>query len=326
MRYLDEALVERCASRNGSYGQNSAILKLRYWQWQERTTIMGMVFHYEGKWFDEKPNIIGPTDQAMWMAASVFDATRAFRGLAPDLDRHCQRLIESAEAVNLKATMAADEIVEICAEGVKRMENPEGDIFIKPMFFATEGVGYGGVVPDPESTKFVLAVHELALPEPVGFSTCFSSFRRPGRDQAPTTAKTGGLYLNVARAMIEASNKGFDNCIVLDGNGNVAEFAAANLWMVKDGVVMTPVLNGTFLAGVTRRRVLQLLRDDGMEVLEISLTTEDVRDADEVFSSGNYGKVLPASRVENRQMQPGPVARRARKLYFEFAETTGRLF
>ncbi len=287
---------------------------------------MGMVFHYEGKWFDEKPNIIGPTDQAMWMAASVFDATRAFRGLAPDLDRHCQRLVESAAAVNLKATLEVGEIVALCAEGVKRMENPEGDNFIKPMFFATEGLGYGGVVPDPESTKFVLAVHELALPKPVGFSTCFSSFRRPGRDQAPTTAKTGGLYLNVARAMIEASNKGFDNCIVADPNGNVAEFAAANLWMVKDGVVMTPLLNGTFLAGVTRRRVLQLLRDDGMEVLETSLTAEDVRQADEVFSSGNYGKVLPVARIEDREMQPGPVARRARELYFEFAETTGRLF
>ena len=287
---------------------------------------MGTVFFYEGQWFDEKPNIIGPTDQAMWMAASVFDATRAFRGLAPDLDRHCQRLVESAAAVNLKATIEVGEIVELCAAGVKRMANPEGDIFIKPMFFATEGLGYGGVVPDPESTKFVLAVHELAMPEPVGFSACFSSFRRPGRDQAPTTAKTGALYPNVARAMIEASNKGFDNCIVLDPNGNVAEFAAANLWMVKDGVVMTPLLNGTFLAGVTRRRVLQLLRDDGMEVLETSLIAQDVRDADEVFSSGNYGKVLPAARVEDHEMQPGPVARRARELYFEFAETTGRLF
>ena len=287
---------------------------------------MGTVFFYEGEWFDEKPNIIGPTDHAMWMAASVFDATRTFRGLAPDLDRHCQRLIESAAAVNLKATIEVGEIVELCVEGVKRMENPEGDNFIKPMFFATEGLGYGGVVPDPESTKFVLAVHELALPEPVGFSACFSSFRRPGRDQAPTTAKTGALYPNVARAMIEASNKGFDNCIVLDPNGNVAEFAAANLWMVKDGVAMTPLLNGTFLAGVTRRRVLQLLRDDGMEVLETSLTAEHVRNADEVFSSGNYGKVLPAARVEDHEMQPGPVARRARELYFEFAETTGRLF
>lgn len=287
---------------------------------------MGRVFFYEGEWFDEKPNIIGPTDHAMWMAASVFDAIRSFRGLAPDLDRHCQRLTESAAAVNLKATMEVGEIVKLCTEGVKRMENREGDVFIKPMFFATEGLGYGGVVPDPESTKFVLAVHELALPEPVGFSACFSSFRRPGRDQAPTTAKTGALYPNVARAMIEASNKGFDNCIVMDPNGNVAEFAAANLWMVKDGVVMTPLLNGTFLAGVTRRRVLQLLRDDGMEVLETSLTAQDVREADEVFSSGNYGKVLPASRVEDREMQPGPVARRARELYFEFAETTGRLF
>jgi branched-chain amino acid aminotransferase len=284
-----------------------------------------MVYFYEGQWFDEKPLIIAPTDHAMWLAASVFDATRAFRGLAPDLDRHCQRLVESAVTLNMKPTMEAGEIVEICHQGVKRMENPEGDIFIKPMFFATEGVGYGGVVPDPDSTKFVLAVTELAMPDPVAFSACFSSYRRPGRDQAPTTAKTGALYPNVARAMIEASNKGFDNCIVLDSNANVAEFAAANLWMVKDGVAMTPMLNGTFLAGVTRRRVIELLRADGMEVLETTLTPDDVRNADEVFSSGNYGKVMPTGRIEDRDLQPGPVARRARELYFEFAETTGRI-
>lgn len=286
---------------------------------------MGAIYFHEGTWYDEKPNIIGPTDQAFWMASSVFDATRTFRGLAPDLDRHCQRLVESAAAINLKATMAAGEIVELCAQGVKRMENPEGDNFIKPMFYATDGVGYGGVVPDPESTKFVLAINEVALPEPEGFSACFSSFRRPGRDQAPTTAKTGSLYANVARAMIEASNKGFENCVVLDSNANVAEFAAANLWMVKDGVAMTPMLNGTFLAGITRRRVIQLLRDDGIEVLETTLTPADLRGADEIFSSGNYGKVLPLSRLEERDLQPGPVARRARELYFEFAETTARI-
>jgi branched-chain amino acid aminotransferase len=112
-----------------------------------------------------------------------------------------------------------------------------------------------------------------------------------------------------------------DNAILLDANGNVAEFATSNIWIVKDGKAITPAVNGTFLAGVTRTRVAQLLRDDGIEVIEAQLDMSDVLDADEVFSSGNYGKVMPATRIEDRDFQPGPVAIRARDLYFAYAET-----
>ena len=81
-------------------------------------------------------------------------------------------------------------------------------------------------------------------------------------------------------------------------------------------------MEGTFLNGVTRQRMIQLLRDDGMEVQETTLTPEDVRTADEVFNTGNYGKVVPVIRLEDRDLQPGPVARRARELYFDYAESS----
>ena len=84
---------------------------------------------------------------------------------------------------------------------------------------------------------------------------------------------------------------------------------------------MTPVCNGTFLNGITRQRVIQLLRDDGTEVRETTLTREDILEADEVFSTGNYGKVLPITRVEDRHYQTGHVYQRARALYLEFAHT-----
>ncbi len=100
--------------------------------------------------------------------------------------------------------------------------------------------------------------------------------------------------------------------------GYVAELATANLFLVKDGVVHTPAANGSFLAGVTRRRVIQLLRDAGYEVLERSITYDEVLQADELFSSGNFGKVLPITGIEQRSLQPGPVYSRARALYWEF--------
>ena len=85
---------------------------------------------------------------------------------------------------------------------------------------------------------------------------------------APTGAKASCLYPNVARSVGEAQEKGFEVGVVLDPSGNVAEFSYSNLFMVKDGVVSTPVINGTFLNGITRQRVIKLLRDDGFEVVE----------------------------------------------------------
>ena len=127
---------------------------------------------------------------------------------------------------------------------------------------------------------------------------------------APTDAKASCLYPNGQRAIRDAANRGFDNAIMLDGDGNIAEFATSNLWIAKNGVVSTPVDNGTFLNGITRRRVLALLKADGVEVQERSLTRADVESADEVFSSGNYGKVVHVNRVEDRALEYGPLARR----------------
>jgi len=168
----------------------------------------------------------------------------------------------------------------------------------------------------------VLVVHESPMPSGDGFSAHVSPYRRPARDMAPTDSKASCLYPNTQRALAEASRRGFDNAVILDANGNVAEFATANLWIARDGVAMTPAWNGTFLRGVTRRRVMELLRDSGVEVLETALTVKDLEQADEIFSTGNYGKVLPVTGFENRGLEPGPVYRRAREAYFEFAAGT----
>jgi branched-chain amino acid aminotransferase len=123
------------------------------------------------------------------------------------------------------------------------------------------------------------------------------------------------------RALREANQRGFDNGITMDPSGNVAELCTANLWIAKDGAALTPAANGTFLSGVTRRRVADLLRDDGVEVIETTLTRQDIMDADEVFTTGNYGKVMPITEVEDASFDVGPIGRRARDLYFDFART-----
>jgi len=123
----------------------------------------------------------------------------------------------------------------------------------------------------------------------------------------------------------EAKAKGFQNALVTDMLGNVAELATANVFMARGGEVFTPVPNGTFLNGITRQRVIQLLRDDGTTVVESTLRYEDFAGADEIFISGNYSKVMPVLRIDSRDLQPGPFYRLARELYWAFAHDKGVL-
>ena len=177
------------------------------------------------------------------------------------------------------------------------------------------------VPPDPESTNFMLCMHIAPMMEPTGFSISVSPFRRPTIETAPTNAKAGCLYPNNGRAIMEAAGRGFDNALVLDMLGNVAETATSNIFTVKDGIVYTPVPTGAFLNGITRQRTIQLLRDAGHTVVEQSMTVADFHEADEIFSSGNYAKVVSVNRFEDRHLQPGPIAKRARELYLEWAHS-----
>ncbi len=119
--------------------------------------------------------------------------------------------------------------------------------------------------------------------------------------------------------MAEVRHRGFDNAVMLDPLGHVAEFASANLFIAKDGVVATPQPNGTFLNGITRQRVMRLMRQARVEVQERVLTLEDLQEADEIFATGNLGKVQPVIRYEARELGVGPLCRQARDLYWSFA-------
>ena len=275
--------------------------------------------YLDGEWHEGNLPILGPRSHAMWLGSSVFDGARAFEGVTPDLRRHCERVNASALALGLKPSMDVDTMVGLAHDGVRRFA-PGAALYIRPMYWAEEG-GYMSVPPDPESTRFLLCLYETLMPPPSGFSVTVSPFRRPTVETMPTDAKAGCLYPNNGRALVEARARGFDNALVRDMLGNVAETATSNVFMVKDGVVRTPAPNRAFLNGITRQRVIQLLREAGVEVQETSLSVGDFLQADEVFSTGNYSKVVPITRVEDRDLQPGPVHNKARRLYWEWAHS-----
>lgn len=274
--------------------------------------------YVDGRWIEGNPPLMGPRSHASWLGSTVFDGARFFEGVFPDLDLHCQRVNDSALALGLKPTMQVGEMVELSKEGAAKFK-PGSAVYIKPMYWA-EGDGPGVIAADPESTRFCLCLFEAPMaPAGSAFSITLSPFRRPTMETMPVNAKAGCLYPNNARAMVEAKSCGFDNAVVLDMLGNVAELTSANVFMVKDGVVHTPVPNGTFLNGLTRQRVIKLLRDAGHQVVERTIGYGEFLTADEIFSTGNYSKVVPVNRIETRQIAPGPVAARARELYWTFA-------
>ena len=275
---------------------------------------------FEGEWREGNVPIMGVRTHAAWLCTSVFDGARAFEGTAPDLDLHCARVNQSAKTMFLKPVVPVETWIGLAREGLKRFDRA-AELYIRPMYWP-EDAASGAVRPDPETTRWCLTLYVAPLPKPTGTAVTLSPFRRPTRETAPVDAKAGCLYPNNARAMIEARERGFDNCVMCDMLGNVAELATANLFLVKDGVVFTPAANGTFLAGITRARVIALLRGAGITVVETVVSNADLMAADEIFSTGNYTKVSPITRFEERNLQPGPVYRRARELYWEFAHAT----
>jgi branched-chain amino acid aminotransferase len=274
---------------------------------------------YRGDWHEGNIPIMGVRSHAAWLCSSVFDGARTFEGVSPDLDLHCARVNASAVTMHLNPQVAAETWEGLTRDGMKRF-NKDSALYIRPMYWA-ERSGTLLVAPDPDSTEWCLSLYEAPMRQPEGFSITLSPYRKPSLETMPVDAKAGCLYPNNARALIEANSRGYGNCAVRDQLGNIAELATANLFIGKGGVVFTPAPNGTFLNGITRQRTIKLLRDAGVSVMETTLRYSDLENADEIFSTGNYSKVMPVNRIDARSLQPGPLYRKARDLYWEFAHT-----
>lgn len=277
---------------------------------------------FEGCWHDGDVSVMRAADHGIWQGSSVFDGARYARGLAPDLARHSARVNASAKALMITPTHSAEEIESLVREGLKAYDASQA-VYIRPMYWAIDG-GDLGVNPKEGSTGFAISLEEVAMP-PDEFQTTVTRtrFRRPVLEDNVCNAKAGCLYPNNARMLVEARNKGFGNALVADAMGNLAESATANVFLVKDGVVFTPIANGTFLSGITRARHIANLRADGVEVVETVLTFDDVHAADEVFLSGNFAKVTSVRQFDDTTYKSRAMTERARSLYWDWAASNG---
>ena len=277
---------------------------------------------FDGRWHEGNVAILGAADHATWLGTLVFDGARRFEGVAPDLDRHCERVNHSAQVMGLKATISVQQMVDLTREGLAKF-SPEESVYIRPMYWSVEGTQANAVLGDPDSTAFALCLESAAMPPASASATlCTTQFCRPTLASATVNAKAACLYPNNARMLREAHKKGFHNALACDQLGNIAETATANIFCVRDGEVFTPVPNGTFLNGITRQRTIGLLRDSGVTVHENTLQLADFLAADEIFMTGNMSKVTPVTALNETVFEAGPVSKRVRDLYWDWSLST----
>ena len=275
--------------------------------------------YFEDQWHEGDLPVMNAADQAMWLGSLVFDGARSFEGVVPDLDRHCARVNDSARVMGLAPTKSVEQLIKLAHEGLTKFTD-DAAVYIRPMYWAKNGAT-GVIVPDAESTLFCFCLEQVEMaPATAAQTLCRTQFVRPMFNMALVNAKAACLYPNNARMMREAQARGYNNAIVADPLGNVAETATANIFLIKDGVIRTPMPNGTFLDGITRQRIIKLLRKANYQVEECTLSFEEFEQADEVFLSGNISKVTPITKIESREFEIGPVTTIARELYWEWAK------
>lgn len=275
---------------------------------------------FNGSWHDGDVPIMRAADHAAWLGSSVFDGARFFDGLTPDLNLHCARVNRSAKALMLTPTVSTADMVAIAREGLAQYDK-DAAVYIRPMYWGIDGDG-SAIGPSPDTTGFAICLEQIPMaPASASATLTRTRFCRPVLSSSVVDAKAGCLYPNNARMIREAQSKGFSNALVLDALGNVAETATANIFMVRDGEVFTPIANGTFLSGITRARHISNLRAEGVTVHETVLGYADFEAADEVFMSGNMSKVTPVTAFDDRQYQVGPIAKKVREMYWDWAHS-----
>ena len=271
--------------------------------------------YFNGQWSEGNTPLFGAMDHSVWLGSSVFDGARSIRGQVPDLRLHLERVIRSARSLGLICPHTVEEMTNLTLDGIGKFPT-DAELYIRPLVFGTDGL----LIPVPEKSGFALTLFDAPIPPFTGFSACLSTLRRADASMAPTDAKASCLYPNSTRALRKAKDRGFDNAVVCDSAGLVAEFATANIFFVtQNAKVVTPVANGTFLAGITRARVIDLLAREGVMVEERAVQPTELEDATEIFNTGNFAKVTPCIRYESRTLPVGPIATLAKERYMAFS-------
>jgi branched-chain amino acid aminotransferase len=242
-------------------------------------------------------------------ASCVFEGERVYNGKVFKLREHTERLIESGRVLGFQIPYDAEALDAATLEAVKANDITDG--YVRPV--AWRGSDMMGV--SAQQTKIHVAI--ACWPWPSYFSPearlagirlKISPWKRPAPDTAPTKAKAAGLYMICTLSKHEAENEGFDDALMLDWRGQVAEATGANIFLVIDGTIHTPTPD-CFLDGITRRTVMDLARRRGYQVIERAIRPEDFAKTQEVFLTGTAAEVTPVRQIGDYTFTPGAVCK-----------------
>ncbi|MBS9403851.1 branched-chain amino acid transaminase [Halomonas sp. TRM85114] len=272
-------------------------------------------------WRDAKVHVLTHT---LHYGMGCFEGVRAYateQGTAIfRLKEHTDRLFDSAKILGMPMPHERETINEACRAAVR--ENGLEEAYLRPMvFFGSEGMGLRA---DNLKTHVIVAAWEwpsYMSPESreLGIKVQTSSFTRHHVNIAVTRAKANGQYINSMMALAEAQRGGYDEALLLDPQGYAAEGSGENLFVVKNGVIYTPMLTSC-LNGITRNTVLHMAEHLGYELREKLLTRDEIYIADEAFFTGTAAEVLPIRELDGRNIgegRRGPITEKIQSLYFD---------
>ncbi len=270
-------------------------------------------------WQDATIHILTPTLHYGW---GVFEGVRAYpteRGPAVFQHRaHMERLHRSARILQMDVPYSVDELMEATRELIRVNELPS--CYIRPLVY----LGYGemGLNPLPSKVSVSIAVWSWGTylgDEGLlnGVRAKISSWQRIGANMIPTGAKAAGVYINSSLAKVEALKAGYDEAVLLNEHGRVSEGSGENIFVVSDGVLMTPPLSEGVLQGITRETIIDFARDLDIPFVESPLLRQDLYLADEAFYTGTAAEVVPIRSVDEREIgAPGPITKQLQDLFF----------
>ncbi|HEX5794338.1 MAG TPA: branched-chain amino acid aminotransferase [Geminicoccaceae bacterium] len=257
-------------------------------------------------WRDAKVHVL---THALHYASCVFEGERVYGGTVFKLTEHSQRLVDSATLMDMAMPYDAAAIDQATRQVVAA--NRIGDGYVRPV--AWRGAEMMGV--SAQHCRIHVAIAAWTWPAYFtpearlrGIRMTRGRYARPAPNTAPTASKAAGLYMICTLSKHEAEAKGYDDALMLDYRGLLAEGTGANLFLVIDGKLHTP-LPDCFLDGITRQTVIGLAKDRGIEVVERHIAPEELADAQEVFLTGTAVEVTPVREIDEHQFQVGAITR-----------------
>ncbi len=290
-----------------------------------KTTYFPHAF-FEGKFVKTEDAKVSIMTNALQYGTGFFGGMRGYYNKEEGslsvfrIDDHIKRFLTSAKVIGVSLKYSHEELKDITLKLIE-MNKPQTDTYFRPFAYA----GSTDLSPNLErDSTFAYALYMIPLgdylPTDKGLSVCVSSWRRISDNAIPSRAKISGGYINSALAKFEASTRGYDEAIFLSEDGHVAEGSAMNLFIVRNGVLITPSFSENILEGITRRSIIQIAEDMGIPTMDRVVDRTELYVADEVFFSGTGAQIAWINKIDDRVIADGnmgPITSKIREVFFE---------